>query len=311
MDFRGISLELCLPYLAGAVVFILGVIGIRREFSTARGVDRIICLGPMFLAIPMAVYGADHFVFTGFIVRLVPKWIPGHLFWVLLIGICLITGALSLALRRYATLAAASFGTMLFLFVLLLWIPGIVHRPSDRFAWGFALRDLAWGAGALSFAAAQAPARWTGSAKIVLTVARVAIGVAAVFFGVEHFLHPEFKPGLVDQQLTPLWIPARLLLAYLTGVVLLITGMTIALNKGTKLAAVGLGLMLLLLAVLVYLPVTIGQPAAIDSGLNFLAGMLLFSGSLLCLAGSYRARLTPYEENVTVYQKDAGIQTSI
>src|SRR5262252_10300627 len=103
MDFRGISLELCLPYLAGAVVFILGVIGIRREFSTARGVDRIICLGPMFLAIPMAVYGADHFVFTGFIVRLVPKWIPGHLFWVLLVGICLIAGALSLALRRYAT----------------------------------------------------------------------------------------------------------------------------------------------------------------------------------------------------------------
>jgi uncharacterized membrane protein len=212
--------------------------------------DRIIALGPMFLAVPMAVFGADHLVFSESVTPMVPSWIPWHLFWVLVVGICLIAGALSLVLRKYAPLAAVLFGTMLLLFELLLHIPKIVHTPTDRFAWAVALRDLAFAAGALSFAAVHVPTQWARFARRLPALARFVIGVAAVFFAVEHFLHPEFKPGIPLKQLTPLWIPARVPLAYLTGQFLLAKGVALICNKGVRLAASSLGLLLLPLTLL-------------------------------------------------------------
>lgn len=135
----------------------------------------------------------------------------------------MLAGALSLVLQRYAILAAALFGIMLFLFVLLLWVPAIVQDPGDRFGWALAFWDLAFGAGPLSFAAAQAPTRWIRPTKVVPTLARAVIGIAAIFFAVEHFLRPEFKPGVPLEQMTPPWFPGRVPLSHLTGVILLIT----------------------------------------------------------------------------------------
>lgn len=292
MLFAAFPLKLCLPYFAGAAVLIIGVIRIRKEFSTASGMDRITLLGPMFLAVPMAVFGADHFVFTRSIVPLVPSWIPAHLFWVLFVGTCLVAGALSLVVQRYAALAADLFATMLFLFVVLLWIPQVLRAPGSRLAWAYALRDLTFGAGALSFAAAQAPARFTRSARLVLTFVRTEIGFAAIFFAIEHFLHPEFLPGVPLEDLTPRWFPGRVPVGYFAGVVLLITGLGLVLNKWPKLTATALGLMLLLLVVVVYVPIVIMQPRVIETGLNYLADTLMFCGIVLCFAGSYRRKLT-------------------
>jgi len=285
---NGISWDLYLPYLAGAITLIMGVICVRKEIASTPGADKIIVFGPIFLAVPMAVFGAEHFMFAEAVVAMVPSWIPWHLFWALLVGLCLIAGALSLVLRRCATLAAALFGTMLFLFVLLIHIPKIAQAPGDRFAWAVALRDLAFGAGALSFAAAQAGERWRRPAKNMLIAARFFIGIPVVLFALEHFLHPEFKPGVPLKQLTPPWVPAHVLLAYMTGAILLITGLGLICNRGVKLASTGLGLLLLLLVLVIYVPIVIAQPSAIGSGLNYLADTLLLSGSALCFAGTQR-----------------------
>lgn len=88
---------------------------------------------------------------------------------------------------------------------------------------GIGFWDLAFGAGPLSFAAAQAPTRWIRPTKVVPTLARAVIGIAAIFFAVEHFLRPEFKPGVPLEQMTPPWFPGRVPLSHLTGVILLIT----------------------------------------------------------------------------------------
>jgi uncharacterized membrane protein len=283
---NAISWSLCLPYMAGAVILMIGIARIAKEAPRAQGVDRLIIFGPIFLAVPMAVFGMDHFVFYDSVVALIPSWIPWHLFWTLFVGSCLLAGALSLALRRYATLAAALFAAMLFLFVLVMHVPKIVQAPHDRFAWAIALRDLAFGAGALSFAAAQARERWKQFAGNVLAPARVVIGIAALFFAVECFLHPEFRPGVPLKHLTPLWVPARIALAYLTGVILLIASLGFLCNRHTKLAATALGAVMLLLVLVLYVPMVLVKPAAIGSGLNGLADTLLFSGTVLCFAGS-------------------------
>jgi uncharacterized membrane protein len=290
-----ISWELCIPYMAGAVTLIAGILSVRKEVSMAQGADRIMACGPMFLSVPMAVFGADHFVFSESVTPMVPLWIPWHLFWVLFVGMCLMAGALSLALRKYAPLAAALFGTMLLLFELLLHIPKIVHTPTDRFAWALALRDLVFAAGALSFAAVRVPTQWARFAKRLPALARLVIGIAALFFAVERFLHPDFKPGVPLKQLTPLWIPLRVPLACLTGVGLLITGLALVFKKSVRLAAVTLGLLFLLLVLMVYVPIVIVRPSAVGSGLNYLANTLLLGGSALCFAGS-QSTSRAYEE---------------
>jgi uncharacterized membrane protein len=304
---KGISWELYLPYVAGVVVLIIGLICIRKEVSSTQGVDKVVVLGPMFVAIPMAVFGMEHFVFLDSVVPMVPSWIPWHLFWVLLVGTCLIAGALSMVLKKYATLAAALFGTMLFLFVLLIHIPAIKQAPGDRFAWAVAFRDLAFASGPLSLAAAQATGRWRQPAKYVPGLTRFFIGVAAVFFAVEHFLHPEFTPGVPLEQLSPLWIPARLPLAYLTGAILLLTGLGMTFNKEVRSAATALGLFFLILVLVFYVPLMIAKPGAIGSGLNYLLDTLLVSGSALCFAASQeKARNTKIVEETSL----SGVLTS-
>jgi len=54
------------------------VIG-QQEAMTAD-TNKLLALGSLFLAVPMAVFGMGHFVFTGSVVTMVPSWIPWHLF---------------------------------------------------------------------------------------------------------------------------------------------------------------------------------------------------------------------------------------
>jgi len=281
------SMRLAWPYIAGVVALLIGVVPVRRKFANAEGINKLILLGPLFLAIPMAVFGGDHFVFAQQIAGFMPSWIPWHLFWVYFVGVCLFAGAVSLAVDRYAPLAAASFGVMLFLFVLLMDIPGLVQTPGDRFAWVGTGRDLTFGAGAIAFAAACAASRGMKSARVVLLLVRIEIGIAATFFAIEHFLHPELKPSVPFQQMTPSYIPLRVPIGYLTGVVLLITGVAIVFKKRTKLAAAALGLFLLLLVIVVYTPIVVAEPLSIDNGLNYFGDTLMYSGAMLCLAGAY------------------------
>lgn len=283
-----ISWNVCAPYIAGAVALIAGITSAAKKISNSRGIDRISIFGPIFLAVAMSVFGVDHFVFYNSVVAMIPAWIPWHLFWAFFVGMCLVACALSLVLRKYAILATALFAAMLFLFVLLIHLPKVVQAPHDRFAWTLALRDLAFGAGTLCFAAAHAPQRLAGYAKNVLTPARFVMGVATLFFAIEHFLHPEFRPGVPLKQLTPLWVPVRVPLAYFTGVILLMAGLAFICNMRTEFAATGLGLVVFLLVLFLYVPIVIAKPLAIGSGLNALADMLLFSGSILCFAKSQR-----------------------
>jgi uncharacterized membrane protein len=85
-------------------------------------------------------------------------------------------------------------------------------------------------------------------------------------------------------KITPTWIPLRLFWAYLAGVVLLITGASLLLNKKSRLAATILGLTILLIVVVIYLPIELSIPSDIGNGLNYIADTLMFSGAVLLLA---------------------------
>jgi hypothetical protein len=120
-------------YVCAALLFIIGLIKFFGEQPQEHGLDKIMPLGRMFFAIPMAVFGSEHFTITSDIARIVPRWIPAHTFWVYLVGAGFICAALSIATLVQARLAAALVGMTLLIFVLLMDLPATVAHPGNRF----------------------------------------------------------------------------------------------------------------------------------------------------------------------------------
>lgn len=277
-----------LPYLTGTLILMIGLYAVRKEFASRQGLDKLVALGPLFLAAPIAVFATEHFTATKILAGMVPHWIPGHLFWALFVGACLISAALSIAVRKYTGIAAALLGLTIFLFVLLIHIPGIASAPKSRLLWVVALRDLAFSGGALSVAATQKKP-WTPPVRQRLTLlARLFLGVPITFLGVQQFLHPELAPGVPLPKLTPPWIPGHALWGYPIGAAYVVAGLCLITNKKAGSAAAWLGLLILLLVLAVYLPIVIGIPSDIANGLNYLADTLLLGGSVLAFAEAKR-----------------------
>jgi hypothetical protein len=68
-----ISGDVFWPYFAGAVVSAFGLPPVLKDVSRAHGFERIPPFGRLFLAVPMAVFGAPHFTAAIFVARLVPS----------------------------------------------------------------------------------------------------------------------------------------------------------------------------------------------------------------------------------------------
>ena len=281
-----LALDPCLPYFLGAVILILGLVILSKQASAKPGLDRIVALGPLFIAVPLAVFAGDHFMAARAMTDMLPSWIPGHLFWIYFVGVCLIAAALSLVLNRYAGLAAALFGIMMLLFELFLHIPGALGNPHNRFSWTIVLRELSFSGGALALAATYTETWRKHGTHPVITIARFFIAIPIVFFGVEQLLHPAFVPAVPLNKLTPSWIPAHSLWGYPVGAVFVVAGLCLILNKQTRRAATWLGVVILLTVVVIYVPMNIANAGDIANGLNYLADTLLLAGSVLAFAGS-------------------------
>jgi uncharacterized membrane protein len=96
--------------------------------------------GGYLLALPLTVFGVDHFLALEPIGRLIPNWIPWHLFWVAFFGAGFIAASLSIGLNLLRTWGAACVGLMFALWVVTLHlpralglyaIPGAAHNPNE------------------------------------------------------------------------------------------------------------------------------------------------------------------------------------
>jgi uncharacterized membrane protein len=273
------------PYIAGIALLAIGLpLILRSEVSQAHGLDKILPFGRLFFAIPLGVFAAEHFTIAKYMAPMVPSWIPAHVFWIYFVGVALVVAALSILFNKYSQVAATLLGIMIVMFVVLLHIPRVVANPKDRISWAVALRDLAFSGGAFAFAGSRSKLRSQNSTPKLVTLARFLIAIPSLFFGLEHFLHPDFAPAVPLEKLTPTWLPLRLFWAYLTGAFLFAAGASILVNKKARLAATYLGLLILLIVAVIYLPILIDIPLDIGNGLNYFADTLLFSGAILLLA---------------------------
>jgi uncharacterized membrane protein len=203
---------------------------------------------------------------------------------------------LSIATRTGVRWSGLLFGIMMFLFVGMIHLPGALAR-HDRVLWVIVFREMSF-AGAAWILAGTAMDGWRGRVEsTLLTAGRVCVALAVFVFGIQHFLHPTLLPGVPLRKEMPTWIPWRVLIDYVTGAALLVTGGSIFLSRNTRTVAACLGGWILLLVLVVYGPVLIAalfdpRTAVKMEGINYFADTLLFAGVVLVLArANARARL--------------------
>ena len=277
---------------AGILLFIIGLCSAKTDIAPARGLDKIVVLNNLCFAIPLAVFGAEHLSGARSIMLGVPSYMPWRLFWAYFVGFALVAASLSIAAKIQVRWSGLLFGIMMVAFVAMLHFPRALANPRNRIAWVIVIREMAFAGGGWILAgnALRQQGRGQGGSKLI-TVGRVLIAIAAIFFGAEHFLHPAGCPGVPLEKLTPVWIPGHLLIGYLTGAILLVAGASILLAKKTRMAATYLGTWILLLVLLLYGPILITQmsdpsTAVKVEGINYFADTLLFAGAILALASA-------------------------
>lgn len=123
-------------------------------------------------------------------------------------------------------------------------------------------------------------------ARVLMPIGRVIVGLTFLFYAVEHFLYPHNVPGVPLEKMTPAWIPAPGLIAYVVGITLLVTGLGLLIPQRARFSAALAGTVLVLLTVFFYVPILMTEihtPLAVE-GLNYVGDTLLFAGTAL-LAG--------------------------
>ena len=134
----GKALVMC----GGAMCIAVSLAGEERDapsrlLASARVRDRLVIFGRLCLSGFLILGGIQHFIFVAFVVSLVPKWIPGAVFWAYFAGVALIAGGVGILVPQVTRLAALLSGAMILSWVFLVHIPRALsdlHNPGEMAA---------------------------------------------------------------------------------------------------------------------------------------------------------------------------------
>src|SRR6202051_2923012 len=132
---------------AGVLLFLVALWAAKTDITRAGGLDKIVVLSNLCFAIPLAVFGAEHLSGATFIKLGVPSYMPWPLFWAYFVGFALLSASLSIATKIQVRWSGLLFGIMMFLFVVMVHIPGALASPRDRFTWTIVIREMSFAGG--------------------------------------------------------------------------------------------------------------------------------------------------------------------
>jgi len=270
---------------AGVVALAAGLLLVRARFVAASGVDKVLVLGPVFEAVALAIFAAEHFLMARDLAGIVPRWLPGAMFWTYFVGAALLAAAVSLIAWRCVRWSASLLALLFLIIVATVDLPNLPQSMHERMLWILTVRETCFAAGAMVLAGSLwARGRSVGTALVRL--GRFVVAGTFVFYAMQHFLHPRNVPGVPLEKMTPGWVPAPVLLAYFVGAILLVAGVGLMIRRTRRIAAAGAGIVLVLLVVFFYVPILVMEirtPLAVE-GVNYVGDTLLFAATAL-LAG--------------------------
>ncbi len=119
--------------MCGASLVLSATFANRRSRSGRGG--SLLEVGRFLFAVSLLVFGIQHLMYGAFVATLIPKWIPGHLFWAYFVGGAFIAAALAIVSGKVGPLAATLLGTMFFLWVMMLHAPRVVGALHNANEW--------------------------------------------------------------------------------------------------------------------------------------------------------------------------------
>jgi uncharacterized membrane protein len=269
----------------GIAALIAGLFVVRTRFAAASGTGKVLVLGPVFEAVALSIFAAEHFLAARDLSAIVPRWMPGALFWTYFVGTALLAAAISFIAWRYVRWSASLLALLFLIIVATIDLPNLPEHAHERLFWTLTVREMAFAGGAMVMAGSVWSRRQLAGSAL-LTVGRLIVACTFVFYAIEHFLFPRFVPGVPLEKMTPAWVPAPTLLAYIVGTTLLAAGVGLMIRRTRSIAAASAGTVLLLLTVFFYVPILVTEiqsPLAVE-GVNYVGDTLLFAATAL-LAG--------------------------
>jgi len=100
----------------------------QRSFLL-RWLEKLVPFGRIFFCITITLYGLAHFLYTKYISPSIPGWIPGPVFWTYFAGAALMCAGIAIVFRVKLKIVAMLLGTMIFIWLIMLHIPGAIAQP--------------------------------------------------------------------------------------------------------------------------------------------------------------------------------------
>src|ERR1700751_4863495 len=182
LDHREESVSLSWGMIgAGIAALVAGLSFVRARFAAASGVGKNLLLGPVFEAVALTIFAAEHFLSARGLSLIVPRWIPGALFWTYFVGAALLAAAISFIAWRYVRWSASLLALLFLVFVATIHLPNLTKHVHERLFWTIAVRETAFAGGAMVLAGSLWPReRSAGTTLIVL--GRFIVACTFVFY---------------------------------------------------------------------------------------------------------------------------------
>ncbi len=142
---------------AGTTALIAGLFLVRPRFAAASGAGRVLVLGPVFEAVALTIFAAEHFLAARSLSAIVPRWIPGALFWTYFVGAALLAAAVSFIAWRYVRWSASLLALLFLIIVATIDLPNLPKHIHERLFWTLTVRETAFAGGAMVLAGSLWP----------------------------------------------------------------------------------------------------------------------------------------------------------
>ena len=101
-------------------------------------------------ALPFGMFGIFHLLAGEKMAHLVP--IPGGVFWIYFTGVAFLAASIAIMASKWGKIAALLLALMLFVFIFMLWVPGLSDEATMQMSMNALFKDAALAGGALTYA---------------------------------------------------------------------------------------------------------------------------------------------------------------